>query len=97
MGNLGRGLGSGENKLVVVLMVVEITDVIILDTSRYILTGCKLCKLGCNVSSVTSPSYKCKSYSKLIRQGWVIKTDTKQIAITFQIYYWTNITVTPTI
>ena len=97
MGNLGRGLGSGENKLLVVLMVVEITDVIILDTSRYILTGCKLCKLGCNVSIVTSPSYKCKSYSKLIQQGWVIKTDTKQIEITFQIYCWTNNTLTRTI
>ena len=97
MGNLGRGLGSGENKLLVVLMVVEITDVIILDTSRYILTGCKLCKLGCNVSIVTSPSYKCKSYSKLIQQGWVIKTDTKQIGITFQKYCWTNNTLTRTI
>ena len=64
MGDLGRGLGSGENKLLVVLMVVEITDVIILDTSRYILTGCKLCKLGCNVSTLhcTSPAKcKCKS------------------------------------
>ena len=33
------------------------------------LTGCKVCKLGCNVSIVTSPCYKCKSYSKLYNKG----------------------------